>query len=444
MTATQLDRYSSHHRLRLQTLIRLRWLAVAGQSAGVMFVAFYLGYELPLGACFTLIAISAWLNVILLMRWPSAQLLPSHISALLLAYDCVQLGGLLFLTGGLSNPFSILLLAPVSVSATTLRIKFTVLLSVLSVSIATILWFFHFPLPWSSEETIQFPELYTFGIWVGIVCGVGFISAYTNRVAHEARQLADALTATELVLARETHITALDGLAAAAAHELGTPLATIALAGKEALSDLNDPESVRKDLELISEQAARCRAILQKLRNLNSGDHMFDELTMSDLLAEVVEPHRFFGIEIDINKKGASDEPFVTRNAGLTYGLGNFIENAVDYANKKVRIDLSWDAQNIIVNIQDDGPGFAPEMLVRLGEPYLTSRPKDGVEDSDPTEPGGLGLGIFIAKTLLERSGAKIAFANISAQGQACVNIVWPREVIEIQKSDKMISGEMR
>jgi two-component system sensor histidine kinase RegB len=444
MVSATIDRYSSHYRLRLETLVRLRWLAVGGQSAGVLFVAFYLNYDLPLGACFTLIALSAWLNVILLLRLPSTQLLPSQTSALLLAYDSLQLGGLLYLTGGLSNPFSILLLAPVSVSATTLRMRYTIMLSILVVIIATVLGFFHMPLPWDIQNPIQFPELYTFGIWVGIVCGVGFVSAYTNRVAHEARQLADALTATELVLARETHITALDGLAAAAAHELGTPLATIALAGKEALSDLNDPESVKRDLELIAEQAARCRAILQKLRNLNSGDHLFSELSVSDLLAEVIEPHRFFGIDIEINKKGEGDEPFLFRNAGLTYGLGNFIENAVDFASEKVRIDLKWNAQNISINIQDDGPGFAPEMLVRLGEPYLTTRPKDGVEDSDPTDPGGLGLGVFIAKTLLERSGAQIAFANLSAQGQACVNIVWPRHVIEIEKSDKLPEGEMR
>jgi len=444
MTAYTARNIGSHHRLRLETLVRLRWLAVAGQSAGVLVVAFVLNYQLPLGACFTLIALSAWLNVILLIRYPANYRLRSHYAAALLAYDCLQLGGLLYLTGGLSNPFAILLLAPISVSATTLPFRWTVGLSALVVLIATVLGFFHFPLPWDPQQPVQLPALYSFGIWVGIVCGVSFISAYTNRVAHEARQLADALSATELVLARETHITALDGLAAAAAHELGTPLATIALAGKEALSDLNDPESVKKDLELISEQAARCRAILQKLRNLNAGEDPFSELTLSDLVAEVVEPHKFFGIDIAIKKIGDGAEPQIARNAGLIYGLGNFIENAVDFADQKVNIDLSWTKDQISINIQDDGPGFAPEMLVRLGEPYLTTRPKDGVVDRDPTEPGGLGLGVFIAKTLLERSGAQIGFANINATGSACVNIRWPREVIEIQKSDMVPAGEMR
>lgn len=444
MRAFEAAKIGSHHRLRLETLVRLRWLAVGGQSVGVLLVAFALNYELPLGACFTLIALSAWLNVVLLIRYPANLRLRSHYAAALLAYDCIQLGGLLYLTGGLSNPFAILLLAPISVSATTLPFRWTVGLSFLVVGIATVLGFFHFPLPWDPQLPVQFPKLYTFGIWVGIVCGVSFISAYTNRVAHEARQLADALSATELVLARETHITALDGLAAAAAHELGTPLATIALAGKEALSDLSDPDSVRQDLELISEQAARCRTILQKLRNLNAGEDPFSKLTLSDFVAEVIEPHRFFGIEIVINKKGEGIEPLIARNAGLNYGLGNFIENAVDFANQKVTIDLVWSKDQIVINITDDGAGFAPEMLVRLGEPYLTTRPQDAPIDRDPTEPGGLGLGVFIAKTLLERTGAQVDFANLDPNGHACVNIRWRRQVIEIENSDKVPSGEMR
>jgi len=444
MSAFETAKIGSHHRLRLETLVRLRWLAVGGQSVGVLFVAFALGYDLPLGACFTLIALSAWLNVILLIKYPASYRLRSQHAAALLAYDCIQLGGLLYLTGGLSNPFAILLLAPISVSATTLPFRWTIGLSALVVGIATILGFFHFPLPWDPAIPVQFPQLYTFGIWVGIVCGVSFISAYTNRVAHEARQLADALSATELVLARETHITALDGLAAAAAHELGTPLATIALAGKEALSDLSDIESVRQDLELIAEQAARCRAILQKLRSLNEGEDPFSELSLSDFVAEVIEPHRFFGIDIGINKKGDGAEPHIARNAGLIYGLGNFIENAVDFADQNVVIDLAWSKDQIIISIADDGAGFAPEMLVRLGEPYLTTRPKDDLIDNDPTEPGGLGLGVFIAKTLLERTGAQIGFANLDPTGHACVNIRWPRKVIEIQKSDMIPAGEMR
>ncbi|MFT6657202.1 ActS/PrrB/RegB family redox-sensitive histidine kinase [Maritalea sp.] len=444
MYAFEATKIGSHRRLRLETLVRLRWLAVCGQTVGVLVVAYVLKYQLPLAPSFTLIALSVWLNIILLIKYPANHRLRSQHTAALLAYDCIQLGGLLYLTGGLSNPFSILLLAPISVSATTLPFRWTIGLSALVVVVATILGFFHFPLPWDPQLPVHLPQLYTFGIWVGIVCGVSFISAYTNRVAHEARQLADALSATELVLARETHITALDGLAAAAAHELGTPLATIALAGKEALSDMSDPESVRQDLELISEQATRCRAILQKLRNLNSGGNPFSELTLSDFVAEVIEPHRFFGVDIAINKKGEGPEPQIARNAGLIYGLGNFVENAVDFADQQVTIDLDWSQESISIDVCDDGPGFAPEMLGRLGEPYLTTRPKDNLVDNDPTEPGGLGLGVFIAKTLLERSGAQVDFANIDPDGHACVKIGWPRQVIEIEKSFIVPAGELR
>lgn len=423
--------YSAHHRLRLETLVRLRWLAVAGQSAGVLVVAFVLNYEVPLAACFTLIAMSAWLNVFFLVRFPATLRLRSQFSAAQLAYDSLQLAGLLYLTGGLFNPFSLLLLAPVSVSATTLPYKWTLALSGLAIGIITMLGLFHMPLPWAGNEPLLINNLYVFGIWVALVCGVVFTAAYTNRVAHEARQLADALSATELVLAREQHLSAIDGLAAAAAHELGTPLATIALAAKEMQTDLDDPQSLKKDLELITGQAARCREILQKLRNLNTQEEHFAELTASDLVAEVAEPQRFFGIDIDVDAQGEGAQPNLARNSGLIYGLGNLIENAVDFAETKVEVSVRWTERILEISICDDGPGFTQDMLMRMGEPYLTTRPKD-MNDSDPTEPGGLGLGIFIAKTLLERTGAQLEFYNRDEGRHACVKIAWPRQVIEL------------
>lgn len=417
--------------MRLETLVRLRWLAVAGQSAGVLVVAFVLDYELPVAACFTLIAMSAWLNVFLLVRFPATLRLRSQVSAAQLAYDSLQLGGLLYLTGGLYNPFALLLLAPVSVSATTLPFRWTLALSALAVAIISLLGLFHMPLPWSGVEPFSINSLYVFGTWVALACGVAFTAAYTNRVAHEARQLADALNATELVLAREQHLSAIDGLATAAAHELGTPLATIALAAKEMQTDLDDPQSLKKDLELISEQAARCREILQKLRNLNTNEEHFYELSPSDLVAEVSEPQRFFGIEIDIDAQGEGGEPKMARNPGLIYGLGNLIENAVDFAQNRVDVNVRWTDKMLEISICDDGPGYTQDMLMRMGEPYLTTRPKD-VEDSDPTEPGGLGLGIFIAKTLLERTGAHLDFYNRDEGRHACVKVTWPRQVIEL------------
>jgi len=195
-------------RIRLETLVRLRWLAVAGQSISIVFVQFGLGFQLPFGPCFVLIALSACLNVVLLLSFPTTHRLSASTAALQLGYDCLQLGALLYLTGGLENPFAILFLAPVSVSATTLPQRLTIALSVLSVALATLLAFFHLPLPWHPANALEIDRLYVAGIWVGLCCGVMFISSYTNRVAYEARQLADALTATELVLSREQHLSA--------------------------------------------------------------------------------------------------------------------------------------------------------------------------------------------------------------------------------------------
>jgi two-component system, sensor histidine kinase RegB len=421
-----------HSRIRLETLVRLRWLAVAGQSISVIFVSYGLGYELPFGPCFLLISLSACFNVLLLLRYPPTHRLLPETAGLQLAYDCLQLGGLLYLTGGLQNPFAILFLAPVSVSATSLPPRVTAALSALVVGLASLLAYFHLPLPWDPVRALEIDTFYNAGIWVALTCGVLFISTYTNRIAYEARQLADALTATELVLSREQHLSALDGLAAAAAHELGTPLATIALAAREMQTDTTDLSALRDDIDLIAEQAARCRSILAKLRSLDSAEPaLFQEASLTDLVAEVAAPHRDFGVEIDVERSGGGGEPVVRRSAGLLYGLGNLIENAVDHAKSRVTIALNWTPRDIRIEIRDDGRGFPGDMLARLGEPYLTRRPR-GSDNLDPAESGGLGLGIFIAKTLIERTGGRLTFAN-QAEGGARASIVWPRESLQAQ-----------
>lgn len=419
--------------LKLQTLVLLRWLAVAGQTIGVLFVAFGLGFPLPLIECLVLIAASALVNLWLVLRFGAAHRPSPLFAASQIAFDLCQLGGLLALTGGLQNPFSLLLLAPVSVSATTLPQRETFLIALLAAVIASLLAVWHLPLPWSPNERIVFNRIYVIGIWVSIVCGVVFIAAYTNRVAHDARQIADALAATELALSRKEQLSALDGLAAAAAHELGTPLSTIALAAKEMRADVDAGSDLASDVELIIAQAARCRAILAKLRNLGSesGDP-FAAVPLTDLLAEVARPHEGRGKAILFyNEKAAGDPPVFHRSVGLLYGLGNLIENAADFARETVRIESAWDRDLVSVTITDDGPGFAAELIARLGEPYLTTRPRDP-QGPDATKPGGLGLGVFIAKTLLERTGARLAFRNIAASGHAQVRIVWPRDAVEV------------
>jgi two-component system sensor histidine kinase RegB len=416
--------------LRLGTLVGLRWLAVGGQSIGVLFVDFGLGYPLPLGECLALVAMSVLLNLWLIFRYGAAHRPTPRVATALLAYDCLQLGGLLALTGGLENPFSLLLLAPVSVSATTLPQRSTFILAALAIVMASILAILHMPLPWDPQRQIVFDRVYVIGIWVSLICGVVFIAAYTNRVAHEARQLADALAATELALSRREQLSALDGLAAAAAHELGTPLSTIALAAKEMLPDI-PPGPLREDVELIISQSARCRSILAKLRNLGAdGGDPFASVSISELIAEVATSHGGGGKVISITKEEAGGpEPVFTRNVGLLYGLGNLIENAAHFARSTVRVNAAWDKVAVTVTIADDGPGFPPELLTRLGEPYLTTRARN-LEDGT-AGGGGLGLGIFIAKTLLERTGARLAFENEADNGRARVRITWSRNQIE-------------
>ena len=417
--------------LRLQTLVLLRWLAVAGQTIGVLFVNWGLGFPLPLIECMVLIGLSAALNVWLSLRFGPHQRLSARIAALQLAFDLCQLGGLLALTGGLENPFALLLLAPVSVSATSLPQRQATLVALLAAAIASVLAVIHLPLPWEPGEQIVFNRIYVIGIWVSIICGVVFISAYTNKVAHDARQIADALAATELALSRREQLSALDGLAAAAAHELGTPLSTIALAAKEMRAEVKENSDLAEDVELIIEQAARCRAILAKLRNLGSEPaELFAEAPLTDILDEVARPHEGRGKGILFDAADTLGPPPVfPRSVGLLYGLGNLIENATDFANQTVRIESGWDMHTIHVSIIDDGRGFAPELIARLGEPYLTSRPRDP-GGSDAHQPGGLGLGIFIAKTLLERTGARLTFDNADPAGHARVRITWPRSAI--------------
>jgi two-component system, sensor histidine kinase RegB len=344
----------------------------------------------------------------------------------LLAYDIMQLAALLYLTGGLENPFAILLLGPVMVSATTLQPERTFLLGALALAAATVLVFVHQPLPWFPDRTFSAPLHYVGGVWVALVCALVFMAFYAFRVSEEARQLAGALSATELVLQREQHLSALDGLAAAAAHELGTPLATIALVAKELESELQEGDPRADDIKLIRSQSQRCREILSKLASLSARpEEHLGAMPLSHILEEVSAPHRDFGVDIVIDAQ-TGPEPVAERNPGLLYGLGNIVENAVDFARSEVRISARWDEMHVEVEVTDDGRGFPPEVIDRLGDPYVTTRRM--AQEPPPGEHGGLGLGIFIAKTLLERSGARLLFANRKSDSPgAAVTVSWPR-----------------
>jgi len=420
----------SGHRIRLSTLVRLRWLAVLGQTAAILVVGLWFKFPLPFGACFALIALSAWLNVGLRIFFPVTQRLDPDWATLLLAYDLFQLSGLLYLTGGLQNPFAILLLGPAMVAASTLQPDKTFLLGGLTLGAATVLVFVHQPLPWFPGQRFEAPLHYVGGVWVALVCALTFMAFYSFRVAEEARQLADALAATELVLQREQHLSALDGLAAAAAHELGTPLATIALVANELAREIPPDDPHAEDVQLLRAQSQRCREILAKITSLSSApaEHL-DRLKLRHILEEITAPHRDFGIAITIEAAGEGPEPVAARNPGLAFGLGNLVDNAVDFAEREVQLRATWTATEVSISIIDDGPGFGADVIDRLGEPYVTTR---RMSDRDRAEHGGLGLGIFIAKTLLERSGAQLRLANRKPPDKgAVVVIAWPRGAFE-------------
>ncbi len=440
--STELDLGRRSRRLRVDTLIRLRWLALCGQTIAVLLVHYGFGFPIPLGYCLLIIALSAWLNIFLRLRFGRSDRLQDAPAALMLAYDIVQLSLLLYLTGGLNNPFSLLFLAPIMIGAVSFSGRITFGLTLLVIAAATVLTFIHQPLPWVPGAALDIPFLYSAGIWCAITVGAIFIALYASWVAEETRKLADAFAATELVIARERHLTQLDGLAAAAAHELGTPLATITLVVKELQKQLPKGASFEEDVALLSQEVARCRSILSKLTSLDDESRDFlGEMSLGVLLEEAAGPHRDFGLKISIEKEGQGAEPVCRRNPPMVYGLGNLIENAIDFARTEVIIRARWSQASVEVTIEDDGPGFSPDVMGSLGEPYVTTK-KDRRAKMD--EDSGLGLGLFIAKTLLERSGATVEATNRAPPASgARLTIRWPRLAFEQGRRTRPSREEM-
>ena len=429
-----------HRSVRLDTILRLRWLAALGQLTAIFVVAQGLEFDVPIIPCVAIVGVAALLNLALQVAFNPMQRLEPVYAAALLALNIVELAALLFLTGGLQNPFSFLFLAPVLISAAVLPIRLTIGLGLLAMACASALGFFHLPLPWDSEDPLVLPPIYLFGVWLSILLAIGVTSLYAFQATEEARKLSDALAATELVLTREQHLTQLDGLAAAAAHELGTPLSTIFLISRELEKTVNGNDQLASDLRTLREQAQRCRDILAKLTQLSSSGAPFDLMPISTLIEEAVAPHRDFGVAIRVRLAvAATREPVVARNPAILYGVGNILENAVDFARTTVEVNAWWNAETVEIVISDDGPGIAPDMLKRIGEPYLSRR-----RGADEPQSGraGLGLGVFIARTLLERTGAKVSFSNRTFPDHgAVVQIVWPRARFEAEQPTESAAG---
>ncbi len=419
-------------RLRLQTIIGLRWVAVIGQTITVLVVYFGFEYSLPFFLCFMVIGMSAVLNVGLHLIFPRTQRVPSLYGTLLLGYDLTQLSVLLSLTGGLQNPFALLIVVPVAVSASTQPTRNTALLGTLALVLVSALAFVYRPLPWELGGLPLPPPIYMFGVWFALVVCIAFIAVYAWRTAQENRKMSTALAATEMQLARVQKMSALDSLAAAAAHELGTPLATIVVIAKEMEHAVEPGSLMHDDVLLLRSQAGRCRDILGMLtQNSDKPDVMYSQLALGQLVEEVVEPLRAHGKTIKVNLRKASlndydHGPIFQRNAGVLYALRNLLQNAVDYALSIVEITVYWDENEIRLTIADDGPGFAQNILGRLGEPYVTTRERR--RNAADEQNSGMGLGVFIAQTLLERDGAELSFANRpSPETGAVATVLWPR-----------------
>ncbi len=415
--------WSATSRVRVRTLVLLRWLAIVGQTIAVLFVRYILNVEFPVQWALAAIGVSVAVNLLLTRR--SQELTREWEAAAQLGYDAVQLAALLALTGGIQNPFVFLFVAPVAVSATVLRPAVTAMLAALTFICVGVISVWRLPLPWPGDAAFLMPPLYQMGLAAAVLVGLAFTSVYAWRVAAEEERLSIALAAVQAVLAREQTLSALGGLAAAAAHELGTPLATIHLVAKEMARDLAPDDPRAEDLQLLVTQSERCRGILAQLSaNRERGDVMIARAPIRSMLEEVISPHEGLGTEIVIDAQGEGALE-VKRMPEIVHALSGIVENAVGFAKTRVDIEARWTADIIEIAIRDDGPGFAHGVLNRLGEPYLTERDEEGMA-------GGLGLGFFISKTLLERTGAKLEVRNRRPpQHGALVKAVWPRPAIE-------------
>ncbi|WP_373355365.1 sensor histidine kinase RegB [Pseudoroseicyclus sp. CXY001] len=426
--------------MRLKTMLLLRWVAIVGQIAGVLVACLGWGLQIDLPMVGLAIGASVMLNFACLALYDSGHMLTEHEAGGMIAFDMLQLGALLYLTGGLINPFALLLLPPITIAATALRLRVTLPLGALTVFVLTALLLWNRPIITADGSVFALPQSWIVGFWLALVIGSIFLSLYAHRVTAEMAELSEALSATQLALAREQKLTDLGGVVAATAHELGTPLATIKLAAAELADDLTERPTLAADAQLIADSADRCRDILRAMGRAGNEDMQVRNAPVMTVIRESAEPHMARGKTVTFTspRSPGRDQPRIWRRPEVIHGLRNLIQNAVDFAATEVRIETRWTALEISVTISDDGRGFSPGVLARIGEPMQRRR---RTADEAPRQPGydGLGLGLFIAKTLLERSGARLSFGNghgaaDGLQG-AVVTVTWPRSQIEAPAS---------
>ena len=418
-------------RVRLRTLILIRWVAIAGQLTALLVVHFGLGYRVPLAATLATVGVSVVVNIWATVGRRSPERLGDRAAAYYLAYDLLQLGVLLYLTGGLHNPFAVLILAPVIVSGTVLSRFSTIALSVLALVTIVVLALDHLPLPWANG-TFDLAPLFIFGLATALALSVVFIAGYVFSLAEEARRMSGALAASYMALDREQRLSALGALAAAAAHRLGSPLGTIAVVSKELARELPADSPHRADVALLLSESERCRTILAELSTRPETGEPLQRMPLAALVETAAAPYRAQHIRVIVDSQpdaGAENadklDPQAPHSPELVHGLGNLLQNAIEFARSEVRVIVRWNDRHVRLVIRDDGPGFDPGLLDHLGEPYLSGGTQGRKGDS-------MGLGVFIAQTLLERTGAQLSFGN-SQNGGGEVTIVWNRTSLEAE-----------
>lgn len=433
-------------------MIVLRWVAIVGQLTAILVGQYVYGLQLELGLCYFAVGLSVIGNLVAAFVFPENKRLSERENLSMVMFDLLQLGFLLFLSGGLHNPFALLLLGPVTVSAAVLTTRSTLLAGGTAIAMVTLLSNFHLSLKTDQGFILRVPDIFLFGNWIALVIAIVFIGAYSRRITSEMHSMSDALTATQMALSREQKLTDLGGVVAAAAHELGTPLATIKLASSELMDELENREDLWADAALIREQANRCRDILRDMGQAGKDDLHLRQAPLMTVIAEAAEPHAHRGKAVHFSHDPLAgvemSQPAILRKPEIIHGLRNLVQNAVDFANKNVWVEGHWTTNTISIRIVDDGTGFPPHLIGRIGDPFVGRR-KTPSEGQDRPGYEGMGLGLFIAKTLLERSGAELSFANgsdpyMTAQDTAkhtgaIVEVKWPRDTIDARHGSNAI-----
>jgi len=420
MNFSTLFRLRENLNLDRKTLVILRWIAIIGQFSAITLVYFYLKLDFPILIAISILFLGFLSNLYLQFGIRSITLRDFYASVFLV-YDLIQLSSLLYLTGGISNPFSILMIIPTVVSSTLLSMGTTIILGILTIIFLFLLTIFHYPLPGIHDHSITFPKLYLTGYFLAIIVGLVFLSYFGIRFSGESKRRSDAINKVQQVIAKEYELESLGGQAAAAAHSLGTPLATISVVASELKKELGKNKEHTKDIELLISQTKRCGEILKQISKKQiKDDEFFSKTTIEDLLNEIIESFeetssKTLILNLDEDKKKFDFQ----RSPELIYGLRNFIGNAVKFAKSTVEIKIKSNSKNLEVSINDDGPGFPEDIKEILGEPYIKSKSRDINVNA------GTGLGTFIGKTLLERRSARLTFSKDNKLGGASVNITW-------------------